>query len=234
MANGKILVIDDEVEIVNFISKYLIREGYTVLRGYTASDANRLIDKEKPDVIILDIMLPDIDGTELCRMLREKEILVPILLVSAKGDDADKVLGLGLGADDYITKPFSPNELIARVKAHMRRFELLKKHQVDKQSYLNYTNLEIDLKSHDVLVNGIPVNLTVKEFELLKLMASYPNQVFSRVQLYEQIWGIDSMGDDRTVMVHIRHLREKIEHDIGKPHYIKTVWGTGYKFNPNP
>ncbi|MCW3489502.1 response regulator transcription factor [Dethiobacter alkaliphilus] len=232
MANGKILVIDDEVEIVNFIAKYLIREGYTVFRGYSADDAIRLIAKENPGLIILDIMLPDMDGTELCRNLREKEILTPILLVSAKGDDADKVLGLGLGADDYITKPFSPNELIARVKAHMRRNELLKRHQDDSKSFLSYTDLEINLKSREVKLSGSPVYLTGKEFDLLSFLANHPNQVFSRIQLYEQIWGIESMGDDRTVMVHIRHLREKIEEDVSNPHYIKTVWGTGYKFSP--
>lgn len=228
----KILVIDDEVEIAEFIKKYLLREGYCVYCGYNAGDALRLIRENKPDVIILDIMLPDTNGTEFCHYLRSEGIYTPVLLISAKDDDADKVLGLGLGADDYITKPFSPNELVARVKAHLRRNKILMARYKDTSVLLTFATMEIDVKRREVTVNGEPVYLTAKEFDLLVFLAKNPNQVFNRSQLYEKIWGLEACGDDRTVMVHIRNLRGKIEKDMSHPKYIKTVWGVGYKFNP--
>lgn len=229
----KILVIDDETEMVELIKKYLKREGFHVITGHTAHEAILLAKNEKPDLIILDIILPEMDGLEICQILR-RESFIPILLISAKGDDADKVLGLGLGADDYLTKPFSLNELIARVKAHIRRYDYNKKATPEtKQVSITGGPLEIDTKSREVHLEGKPVYLTSKEFELLSFMVLNANQVFNRETLYEKIWGYDSTGDSRTVMVHIRRLREKIENDPDKPRYLKTIWGTGYKFCAN-
>lgn len=231
MSNEKILVIDDEKEIIDFIAKYLLREGYLVFRAFNATEGLTIIMEEKPDAIILDIMLPGMDGLEFCDYLRKQEIYTPILLISAKGDDSDKVLGLGIGADDYITKPFSPNELIARTKAHLRRNKLLQTVKEDNNN-LTFTTLEIDIKKREVKVEGDTLYLTAKEFDLISFMARHPNQVFSRTQLYEKIWGHESAGDDRTIMVHIRHVREKVEKNPNKPRYIQTVWGVGYKFTP--
>lgn len=233
MSKEKILIVDDEDEIVNLVAKYLSREGYRVFCTFNGREALHLAYQEIPDLIILDIMLPDIDGIELCRQLRKEGMVIPILLISAKTDESDKVLGLGIGADDYITKPFSPNELVARVKAHLRRVRLLHTESKSKERRLTFTTMEIDLLSREVKVEGALVPLTAKEFELLCFLANHPYQVFSREQLFEKIWGFDAAGDDRTVMVHIRHLREKIEKDPNRPRYIKTVWGIGYKFVPS-
>jgi len=229
----KILIIDDEPEVVQLIEKYLKREGFEIFTGGTGQEALHLAKNEKPDLIILDIMLPDFDGLEACKILR-RDNLAPILLISAKGDDADKVLGLGLGADDYLTKPFSLNELVARVKAHLRRSNYIKMvNPENKPEILTFSPLVIDSKSREVHLKGKPVVLTSKEFELLYFLALNANQVFNKEYLYEKIWGQDSSGDSRTVMVHIRRLREKIEKNPTQPKYVKTMRGTGYKFCGN-
>lgn len=229
----KIIVVDDEPEMLELIKKYLAREGFLVFTGQTAAAALKLSRVEHPDLIILDIILPDNDGLEVCQILR-RETLVPILLISAKGDDADKVLGLGLGADDYLTKPFSLNELVARVKAHLRRHSYTSKANADNLPDLIAAGpLEINLKGHEVYLRSKPVLLTAKEFELLAFLARHANQVFNKESLYEKIWGMDSTGDSRTVMVHIRRLREKIEENPNEPKFLLTVWGTGYKFSFN-
>ncbi|AGL02327.1 response regulator transcription factor [Desulfoscipio gibsoniae] len=229
----RILIIDDEPEMVELIEKYLKREGFQVITGNTGREAIRLAKSQKPDLIILDLIMPEMDGLEACQVLR-RDSLTPILLISAKGDDTDKVLGLGLGADDYLTKPFSLNELVARVKAHLRRCDYAKKAAPDTGlDFIACGSLEINTRSHEVHMGGKPVILTSKEFELLYYMVQNANQVFNRETLYEKIWGYDSSGDSRTVMVHIRRLREKIEEDPNKPRYLKTIWGTGYKFCAN-
>lgn len=227
----RILVVDDEREVVSLIEKYLLREGYAVRTAGTAERALQLIRQEKYDLIILDVILPGSNGLDICRQLRQ-DSMVPILLISAKADDADKVLGLGLGADDYITKPFSLNELVARVKAHIRRYD----HQNEIRDITGANGplicgpLEISGRSRVVRLNGRPVSLTGKEFDLLSFLCTNSDQVFSREYLYERIWGHDAAGDSRTVMVHISRLREKIEADPANPRHLLTVWGAGYKF----
>jgi len=222
-----ILLIDDDPEIRELVGKYLKREGYRNLFASTARDGLKLARAEKPDIVILDIILPDADGLEICRVLRS-EMAMPILLFSAKGEDADKVLGLGLGADDYLTKPFSLNELIARIKAHLRREELhFRKEKTVHQFHCG--PIEVNLKSMDITLNGTPLHLTLKEFELLAFFCMHADHVFSREELYEKVWGNEAFGDNRTVMVHVSRLREKIEADPNKPQYLKTVWGSGYK-----
>jgi DNA-binding response OmpR family regulator len=227
----RILVVDDEREVVSLIEKYLLREGYAVRTAVNAEKALQLMRQEKYDLIILDVILPGANGLDICRQLR-RDSMVPILLISAKADDADKVLGLGLGADDYITKPFSLNELVARVKAHIRRYD----HQSEARETAGADGpiicgpLEISGRSRVVRLNGRPISLTGKEFDLLSFLCINAEQVFSREYLYERIWGHDAAGDSRTIMVHISRLREKIEADPARPHHLLTVWGAGYKF----
>jgi DNA-binding response OmpR family regulator len=227
----RILVVDDEREVISLIEKYLLREGYAVRTAVNAEKALQLMRQEKYDLIILDVILPGANGLDICRQLR-RDSMVPILLISAKADDADKVLGLGLGADDYITKPFSLNELVARVKAHIRRYD----HQSEARETAGADGpiicgpLEISGRSRVVRLNGRPISLTGKEFDLLSFLCINAEQVFSREYLYERIWGHDAAGDSRTIMVHISRLREKIEADPARPHHLLTVWGAGYKF----
>lgn len=224
MENGfRILIVDDEIEIVELVRDYLEQEGYNVI---TAGDGQAALDaarREKPDLIVLDIMLPKIDGFEVCRRLRG-EMLAPILLLSAKGQEVDKILGLGLGADDYITKPFSPSELVARVKAHLRRSTLLSKNH-NAEEILIFGDLSIDVDGYKVTRCGQEVVMASREFELLRFLALHPNQVFTREQLFEKVWGYDYVGDDSTVTVHIRRIREKLEDDPRNPRYLKTIWG---------
>lgn len=228
MENGyRILVVDDEIEIVELVQDYLEREGFGVIAAGDGQAAIEAARRENPDLIVLDIMLPKIDGFEVCRQLRA-EMVAPILLLSAKGQEVDKILGLGLGADDYITKPFSPGELVARVKAHLRRATLLSKGH--EETILTFGNLTIDVNGYKVSRCGQEVALPTREFELLRFMALHASQVFTREQLFEKVWGYDYVGDDSTVTVHIRRLREKLEDDPGDPRHIKTIWGVGYKF----
>lgn len=225
---AKVLVVDDEKTIVKGLKFGLEKEGYEVVPAYDGEEALRLFAAEKPDLIILDLMLPGVDGFEVCRRLR-KSSDVPIVMLTARGEDIDKILGLELGADDYVTKPFNPRELVARVKAILRRAQSGVLDPAQMQ-VIRLQEMQIDLLQHKVRVKNKEVELTGKEVALLSLLASHPGRVFSREQLLEQIWGYDYYGDARTVDVHIRHLREKLEQAPGSPQLILTVWGVGYKF----
>jgi DNA-binding response OmpR family regulator len=230
MASEHILVVEDDSEISEVIYQYLDRDGFKVSSTNNAKDALDLLHEKKPDLIILDILLPDMDGIELCKELR-KITAVPIIFISCKTDEIDKILALGVGGDDYLTKPFSPRELVARVKAHLRRNVLpLVPPQEDESLSLKYLDLEIDPSTHTVKVDQRAVNLSAKEFKLLHHLALNPNRVFNNDQLFNLIWGTDSMGDTRTVMVHISNLRKKIEIDPSNPKFVSTIRGVGYKF----
>ncbi|NLZ92993.1 MAG: response regulator transcription factor [Firmicutes bacterium] len=225
---AKILVVDDEKNIAKGLKFALEKENYTVAVAYDGQEALQLFEEEVPDLIVLDLMLPEIDGFEVCRRIR-KHSDVPIIMLTARGDDIDKVLGLELGADDYMTKPFNPRELVARVKAILRRAQSQTIDPAGMQ-VIRLQDLQIDLFQHKVRVRDKEVDLTSKEFALLSLLASHPGRVFTREKLLEHVWGYDYYGDARTVDVHIRHLREKIEADPASPQLILTVWGAGYKF----
>ncbi|UUZ82329.1 response regulator transcription factor [Paenibacillus sp. P26] len=229
MAGEIILVVDDEEEIVELISLYLRKEGYQVISSHSGSEALTLVQEHRPDLVILDILLPETDGIEVCRQIR-KSHNTPILFLSCKSEDMDIILGFSIGGDDYITKPFSPGQLVARVKAHLRRDHLLEQHKEESQ-HLNFPGLEIDLLSRTVRVDGTLVPLSSKEFDLLIHLAKSPNKVISLEQLYKMTWGVDSNGDTRTLLVHISNLRKKIEPHPSDPRFIHTVRGIGYKFN---
>ena len=221
----KILVVDDDEHIAELISLYLIREGYDTKEVYNGNDAVKAFEEYKPNLIMLDIMLPGLDGYGVCKEIR-KTSGVPIIMLTAKGDTIDKVLGLELGADDYMVKPFEPKELTARVKAVLRRYD--KTENTADENVLTYDNLEINLSNYTVKYYGEFLNFPPKEFELLYFLAKRPNQVFTREQLLDQIWGYEYIGDTRTVDVHIKRIREKIKnHDTWG---LATVWGIGYKF----
>lgn len=224
----KILVIDDEPMIVESVSYNLKQEGFEVATATDGATGLKMAETGDFDLILLDLMLPGVDGLEICRTLR-KQSEIPIIMLTAKEGEIDRVLGLELGADDYITKPFSMRELVARVKAVLKRMGAGAGPVTQAQS-ISYGGLKIDLLGHEVSVNGEAVNLSSKEFELLRVLASHPGQVLTREQLLDLVWGNDFFGDTRTVDVHIRWLREKIEADPGDPQYILTVRGTGYKF----
>lgn len=226
--NKKILIVEDEVEIANLISDYLRKEGFTTEVAHDGLSGLQMVHVFNPDLLVLDIMLPKMNGFDICKEVRKFDNTTPILILSAKHEDVDTVLGLGLGADDYLTKPFSPSILVARVKALMRR--LMVQEQSKTGSTITYGALTIDTAGYNLYIDGEQVNLPTKEFELLKFLISNPKQVFSRDQLYEQIWGYDSLGEATTVTVHIKRLRQKIEKNPANPQYIKTVWGVGYKF----
>ncbi|MCG8625386.1 MAG: response regulator transcription factor, partial [Proteobacteria bacterium] len=224
MKTYKILVVDDEVDIVDFIEDYLTGEGYEVIKAYDGVKALDRMRQDRPDLVILDIMLPGLDGFEICRQTRA-ESTVPILMVTAKDTDVDKIVGLEVGADDYIPKPFNPRELVARVKAILRRT-----YRQDYQSFnqtvtLEYKDLCIDIERRRVTVRNRPLELTMKEFDLLLFLMQNPGYVYSRDHLLDYVWGQDSFVGARTVDVHIRRLREQIEPDASQPQYIKTVWG---------
>lgn len=228
MSGEKILVIDDEFELGEIVRDYLEDEGYKVYIAMDGEEGLKYFKRFEPQLIILDIMLPMIDGMEVCRRIRSTSN-IPILMLSAKSSDTDKIISLGLGADDYMIKPFSPGELVARVKAQLRRYMHLSA-PIGEPEILSFGKLMIDTKSYTTFVDSKTVYLAAKEFELLSFMAHNPNQVFTREQLFNQIWGFDEFGDINTVTVHIRKIREKIEDNPSEPIYIKTVWGVGYKF----
>ncbi|SFR14450.1 response regulator transcription factor [Desulfoscipio geothermicus] len=234
----RILVVDDEKNIVELIKFNLEREGFQVLTAYDGQEAVRQAQEMNPDLIILDVMLPIMDGLEVCRRLNRNTATrnIPIIMLSAKGDELDKILGLEIGADDYVTKPFSPRELVARVKARLRRLQPGEdeKGRADEGNRLALGRLVIDQDRFEVLVDGERQELTPKEFELLRFIATEPGRVFSREHLLEKIWGYDFAGDSRTVDVHIRHLRQKLEKYPGMPQYIETVRGVGYRFKEVP
>ncbi|WP_284642882.1 response regulator transcription factor [Paenibacillus silviterrae] len=229
MSEEKILIVDDEPEIVELIRLYLEKEGYEVISTNNGTHALELMRVHRPDLVILDILLPEMDGIEICRQLR-KTYNTPILFISCKHEDMDIILGFSIGGDDYITKPFSPGQLVARVKAHLRRNQLIEQHKEDSQQ-ISFPGLDIDLLSRSVRVDGKPVLLSSKEFDLLVHLAKSPNKVIPIEQLYRMTWGVDSNGDTRTLLVHISNLRKKIEASPTDPKHVLTVRGIGYKFN---
>ena len=225
----KILIIEDDIQIGSLEEEVLNNNGYQCFRAYSGSEAVLLLEKESIDLIILDLMLPGIDGFEICKRIREDKD-VPILMVSAKKDDIDKIRGLGLGADDYMTKPFSPSELVARVKAHMARYDRLVGVSRNRNDIVEIRGIKIDKTARRVWVDGEERTFTTKEFDLLTFLAENPNHVYTKEELFREIWDMDSIGDIATVTVHIKKIREKIEFDTSKPQYIETIWGVGYRF----
>ncbi|CAM4353893.1 MULTISPECIES: response regulator transcription factor [Bacillus] len=230
MKDIRILIADDDKEIRNLLKIYLERELYMVDTAINGDEALQLFNQNNYNLVILDLMMPKVDGIEVCRKLRDKTN-VPILMLTAKDHEVDKILGLSIGADDYITKPFSIHEVIARVKALMRRFLVLGSDaNIQKKTTLTFKGLLIDLNTYTVHTNKEEINLTGKELELLKFFTSNPGQVFTKTQLFRNVWDDNYIEDDNTVMVHIRKLRKKIEVDPSNPKFIQTVWGIGYKF----
>lgn len=232
-AYKKILIIEDEQDLARIVKDYINKQGYETAVVDHGKDALQRIESWQPDFIILDIMLPDMDGIELCRQIRERNN-VPILILSARGSDTDKVLGLGFGADDYMTKPFSLIELLARIKSNLRRVESMisSAHTPPKdEDILQFGAILIDRKAYRVTREGQEVSLSAKELELLFYLCKHRNQVFSKIQLLDAVWGYSTYGDENTITVYIRRLREKLEADPSNPVYIKTVWGVGYKFS---
>ena len=224
-----ILIIEDEQKINDILAFSLGKDGYKTLSAFDGVKGLEMALKENPDLILLDVMLPGMDGFEVCRKVREKS-QVPIIMLTAKGDDMDKILGLEYGADDYITKPFNILEVKARMKAILRRNAVTEK-KVAKSNVINAGDMKIDCDSRNLYIAGRPINLTAKEFDLLELLAVNPGKVYSRDNLLKAVWGQDYSGDGRTVDVHMRRLREKIEDNPSEPKYVHTKWGVGYYFN---
>ncbi|WP_298197835.1 response regulator transcription factor [Desulfosporosinus sp.] len=230
--NKKILIIEDDSSIAELQRDYLEVAGFEVSVYDNGIEGLRAFQENEVDLLILDIMLPGMDGLEILRSLKEDKD-VPVILVSAKKEEIDKIKGLSLGADDYITKPFSPGELVARVKAHLENYERLKlrfSEGAKKLNILTIRGLKIDKDSRRVFALGKEVNLAQKEYALLLYLAQNPNRVFGREELFERVWGLDALGDSATVTVHIARIREKIESDLSNPQYVETVWGVGYRF----
>lgn len=225
----KILIVDDDNNIAELISLYLTKECFETMIVGDGESALSAVDSFSPNLILLDLMLPGIDGFEICKKVREVKN-TPIIMVSAKKDDIDKIRGLGLGADDYITKPFSPSEMVARVKAHMARYERLIGSGTPENEIIEIRGLKIDKTARRVYINGEEKNFTTKEFDLLAFLAQNPNHVFTKEELFSKIWDMESLGDIATVTVHIKKIREKIEFNTAKPQYIETIWGVGYRF----
>ena len=226
---SKILIVEDENAIAELERDYLELSGFEV---DVANDGKQGLEKalqEEFDLIILDLMLPEVDGFEICRQVRAEKN-TPIIMVSAKKEDIDKIRGLGLGADDYMTKPFSPSELVARVKAHLSRYERLVGSAVEENKIVEIRGIKIDTTARRVWINGEEKTFTTKEFDLLTFLASHPNHVYTKDELFSEIWDMESIGDIATVTVHIKKIREKIEFDTSNPQYIETIWGVGYRF----
>lgn len=226
---SRILIVEDEVAIADLEKDYLELSGFEV---EIENDGTKGLERalhEEFDLFILDLMLPGVDGFEICKKIRETKN-TPILMVSAKKDDIDKIRGLGLGADDYVTKPFSPSELVARVKAHLARYERLIGSNMPQNDIIEIRGIKIDKTARRVWVNGEEKQFTTKEFDLLTFLAENPNHVFTKEELFRKIWDMESIGDVATVTVHIKKIREKIEMNTNKPQYIETIWGVGYRF----
>jgi DNA-binding response OmpR family regulator len=224
---AKILVVEDEPMVADVVSRYLRRDGFQVLLAADGQAALDIAREQSPDLVLLDLMLPKIDGLEVCRRLRASS-QVPIIVVTAKGDETDRIVGLELGADDYVSKPFSPRELVARVRAVLRRAKPMTNGATTGET-LHVGPLEVDPAGRSAMIDRQPVELTAKEFDLLWFLMRHAGQVFSRTQLLDQVWDYDYFGDESTVTVHIHRLRTKIEPDPVRPRYLKTVWGIGYK-----
>lgn len=224
----KILIVDDEKNICELIRLYVEKEGYKTVFAYDGEQALMVFDQEKPDIILLDVMMPKKDGWEVCRQIRAKSD-VPIIMLTAKGETIDKVLGLEFGADDYVVKPFEPKELVARIKAVLRRYNVEAKDSTDEKA-ISYEGLVINPVTYEVFLDGKLTEMPPKEFELLYFLAKNPNKVFTRNQLLDEVWGYEFFGDSRTVDVHIKRIREKVE-SVDRPWKIKTVWSVGYKFS---
>lgn len=223
MANQKIMIVDDDRNICDLLRMYLVKEGFDCITAYNGSDAITLIREKCPDLVLLDLMMPVIDGKEVCRQVREFSN-VPIIMVTALGETSDKIEGLGLGADDYIVKPFETNEVVARINAVLRRTS-----KVEIEGTVSYENLEININKYELKVCGKVVEAPKKEMELLYFFASNPNRVFTRDQLLDEVWGFDNYVDSRTVDVHVKRIREKVE-GASEKWRIRTVWSVGYKF----
>ncbi len=226
---SKILIVEDEVAIAELQRDYLEMNGFEVEVCGDGAEGADLALAGNHDLVILDLMLPGMEGYEVCRKIREQKN-IPIIMVSAKKEDLDKVYGLGMGADDYMTKPFSPSELVARVKAHLSRYERLVGQVKNKNEVIEIRGLRIDKTARRVFVEGEEKIFTTKEFDLLTFLAGHPNHVFSKAELFREIWDMESVGDIATVTVHIKKIREKIEKSSDKPEYIETIWGVGYRF----
>jgi DNA-binding response OmpR family regulator len=229
IAMKRVLIVEDERSIAELERDYLEIDGFKVDIEVRGDSGLRRALAEDYDLLILDLMLPNIDGFEICRQVRSKKN-IPILMVSARKEDIDKIRGLGIGADDYITKPFSPGELIARVKAHLSRYERLVSKDTIKNDEIKIRGLIIDKSSRRVYINGKEQTLTTREFDLLTFLAENPDRVFSKEELFDKIWEMDALGEIATVTVHIRKIREKIEAEPSNPQYIETIWGSGYRF----
>ncbi|MCP3773610.1 response regulator transcription factor [Paenibacillus sp. MZ04-78.2] len=228
MAQPTILLVDDEKEIIDLLEIYLKNEGYRLLRASNGIEALSVLQKEDVDLIVLDIMMPKMDGIEACLKIREQKHM-PIIMLSAKSQDMDKILGLSTGADDYVAKPFNPLELIARIKSQLRRYTRLNVQRPNKEHELEIDELTINTATHEVKLDGRDIKLTPREFAILELLARHRGTVWSIEKIYETVWKEAYFDSDNTVMVHIRKIREKIEDNPRKPKFIKTVWGVGYK-----
>ena len=226
---SRILIIEDEEAIADLEKDYLELSGFEVKICNTGDEGLQTALREEFDLIVLDLMLPGLDGFEVCKKVREEKN-IPIIMVSAKKEDIDKIRGLGMGADDYMTKPFSPSELVARVKAHLARYDRLVGSSNKNNDVIEIRGIRIDKTARRVIVDGEEKAFTGKEFDLLTFLAEHPNHVYTKEELFREIWDMDSIGDIATVTVHIKKIREKIEFDSAKPQYIETIWGVGYRF----
>lgn len=232
MKRETILLVDDEKEIVELLTIYLNNEGYRLLKAYDGMEALECLQNEEVDLIILDVMMPKMDGLAACMKIRE-ERKMPIIILSAKNTDMDKISGLSIGADDYVGKPFNPLEIVARVKSQLRRYHGFNKdiNSAENESKLSFEDLTVDTSKHEVYVDGQKIKLTPREFSILELLARHQGQVLSLEQIYQKVWNEPFLDGGNTVMVHIRNLRDKIEMDSKRPRYIQTVWGVGYKLD---
>ena len=222
-----VLVVDDEPIVREVVVSYLRREGFDTLEAEDGDTARELVEHEEPSLVVLDLMLPGTDGLELCRWIRARSD-TPVIMLTARGEEADRIVGLELGADDYVTKPFSPRELATRVRTVLRRSEP----SISRAESLTFEGLEVSARTREVTKAGKLLRLTAKEFDLLWFLANHPRQVFSRDQLMDRVWGYEAALDTGTVTVHVRRLREKIEDDASRPRFLQTVWGVGYRFVP--
>ena len=228
MGMETVLVVDDEPTIRDVVVQYLRREGYTTLEASDGTTARELLERESPSLVVLDLMLPEIDGLTLCRWIRERSE-VPVIMLTARGEEADRIVGLELGADDYVTKPFSPRELVARVRTVLRRGATIAEQPGER---VQFGDIEIDAAAREVLKRGEALRLTAREFDLLLFLARHPRRVFSRDQLMSGVWGYAPAFDSGTITVHVRRLREKIEDEPARPRHLETVWGVGYRLSP--